>query len=604
MKFHIVTKIKCSKIKIEMMTKQVKELKADKYLTWIPTNARIDKTYCGIGGTTAELRAKRNSIILMPSFRATQQKTTNVSNLYNVDELYGIYGGHNDIDGLMNYLNSDVTYKKVIMTMSRKSLTILMKVAELFPEIFSYNLLLDEVDQIQDDGFWREDLTLCYDLVSIWKQKAFLDKTNGSVSVISATGVDLISFESISKLPLWKIPSQENRNNFPVNIIETKEVEAVAATLINESSSNRNFIFYNNVDGSKRIIEAIDKKNRSRIYCGVGSENKAREYYSTDLNNFIEYNFFTRAYFRAVDFNDNGEVFIITDPNSLHAGLTVEDIVQAIGRIRKTIKKVTIIMDTKENKSKLKDMPLEKVQQWFRDIANQHLGIMRSLDAMGELTDSYYEKIEAVRKNLKGDFVINWAWVEGKVKNAKFDNVAYESIDNMEKALHKYDIKTSVIDEPIITYRTVREEEDWKSIINFVLEVINKDTAGSTLLLSNFNDNEQLILEGFNKLGVDVVKKTESKYKLKELIKEFDTKDRKESVGITVANKIEPNIFIPNKELKNLLQEIYNLKGYESKAKATDLKDFFLNVKATFGYVNGRKTRGMIVSNPKYKITK
>lgn len=568
------------------------------YLTEIPTNARINKRYTGIGGTTAELTAKRNSVILMPSFKAVKDKSNKPSPLYDIKSLYGVYGGHNEVRDLVNFISTTidgVEYKKIILTMSAKSITTLLKAAEYCPEIYTYNLLLDEVDQIVDDGCWRNDLELCYDLVKLWRR--------GTVTVISATGINNIMFEPIAKLDLYEVESIKGRLSYPIDLIVDEDLESMAATIADKSDDEHIFIFYNNVQGSKRIISSLlqnDPTADCRIYCSDGSKNKAGGYYSNDTTSFGKYNFCTKAYFRAIDFNVSGEVITITDPNSLHSSLSVEDIVQCPGRIRITINKLSIIMNTKEMKTS--NYTREALKEFFISLANQDLGGITTLDSMGLLTQSYLDSKESVRKDLKGNHVICYSWIEGMIKS-KFDKLAHTSAKEMKKALKIYDFNANIT---LVNtaLKVISEKLDWAEQIEFVVEVLKK-TEGRLFLQHNFDDNHSLIFKGITLLGEDVTKECKNKSQLRNKVVTFEQKTKfAKEIGIMLSKRLMGLTEISSKEAKIVIGDIFKMVGYKATAKASLLSDYFSGVEERSRKVEGKKFKVYTIGAPKYKIVR
>lgn len=89
-----------------------KTIKVDKlYLSelWdkLPSNVLLNKGVTGCGGTYVELNSKRNSVILVPTIELAKNKEK--------DDYLVVYGKVEDYK-IVNYLNSDIKYKKIIGT--------------------------------------------------------------------------------------------------------------------------------------------------------------------------------------------------------------------------------------------------------------------------------------------------------------------------------------------------------------------------------------------------------------------------------------------------------------------------------------------------------
>lgn len=578
------------------------ELEAGLYLKTLPTYARIDKTYTGVGGTTAEQLAERDSIIMMPSLNAVFEKVNTPSTLYDIEEVHGVYGGHNDYSDLVEYITSGTKFKKLYMTMSKKSIQMLRRLYGDYPHVFKYNLLLDEIDEIPENGAWRTDLSMCYNLVTKWKQMA-AEGSGGSVSVISATGMDFIQHPSIKNLPYYKVSHQKGRNDFPVEVIESNDVETTLANLLGTTDSVRNFVFYNAVQDTLNLITALGIESESKVFCGNSSASRVGHLYSRDFTNFSKFNFCTSANFRSVNFNSGGKVFVVTDATSINARLSITDIVQAIGRLRTNNKKVTIIMRTKEQKNRI-EQSIDTIVSFYRDIANQILGIAKAYELTGDLTEHFIDIHDEIMVD-NGKLQINWAWIEGKVKERVEDRPAHESVEKLIRVLAKYDINATQGNPPKSSIDVPpAEKADWSELTSHVVSVLETDEGAKGVWEGRWNDTEAIIAESYKTLGRQATLGSKSKTDLKSKLVEYKTKGAIENVGISLANKLRPGVFYTSKEAKNILKEIYKLKGYARTAKTTDLSDFFMDVKTTHRRVEGKTARGVIVSSPIYRITK
>ena len=87
----------------------------------------------------------------------------------------------------------------------------------------------------------------------------------------------------------------------------------------------------------------------------------------------------------------------------------------------------------------------------------------------------------------------------------------------------------------------------------------------------------------------------------RELLKQLDISNEYKIVKM-IKECIAPHIALPIVTIKAKLQEIYNTVGIEKKAKATDLKYWFV-IKGTTKNIKGRNTACIMIINDKFVRT-
>ena len=112
----------------------------------LPTHRLINKGITGCGGTTVELKAERNSIILCPTRNLVTSKS---------DEDYLGITGDTSNKAIKDYIYSEIKYKKLIATYDSLS-----RIMEIVPNYSEYFLLVDEYHLLFNDYSFRSDVIL------------------------------------------------------------------------------------------------------------------------------------------------------------------------------------------------------------------------------------------------------------------------------------------------------------------------------------------------------------------------------------------------------------------------------------------------------------
>ena len=129
------------KIKIPKGIKFLNEVYQD-----TPSHKLINKGITGCGGTTVELKSKRNSIILCPTKNLVTSKAT--------QDYLGVTGD-TAISTIKNYIYSSIPYKKIIATYDA-----LPRLMSIIPNYSEYFLLIDEYHLLFNDYSFRSDAIL------------------------------------------------------------------------------------------------------------------------------------------------------------------------------------------------------------------------------------------------------------------------------------------------------------------------------------------------------------------------------------------------------------------------------------------------------------
>jgi len=153
----------------------------------------IDKRVTGIGGTTLELKSKRNSIIVEPLRSIAASKAyEDKDNLIYIGSAFGPYKNRISQNKILNYLKSNKpAYKKFLVVADSLPDLITTLHRELGDDMYNtFFLLLDEIDSFQLDSTFRGSLETCMD---IYKKFNYLNRAVISATLLKFSDPDLIN---------------------------------------------------------------------------------------------------------------------------------------------------------------------------------------------------------------------------------------------------------------------------------------------------------------------------------------------------------------------------------------------------------------------------
>ncbi|MEN0054472.1 MAG: hypothetical protein AAGC65_12435 [Mucilaginibacter sp.] len=306
----------------------------------IPNNCILHKEITGCGATSSELFTERNSIIIVPHVPVIKAKQRAHNDKYGAEaQILGIYKGVDDIQ-IENYLNSKAIYKKLITTPEGFKKILRVFTNDIESLLKEYFLLFDECERIITDVSYRGAITAPIEWFIKFENKA----------LVSATPLDF-SHPVLASMNHYKIlPEYDYRKQIKVigtnNIIESLERQ------LPEEPEKPVFLFINSTNCIIDIVNTLNLKDRSYVYCGDKSvakltANKFRRASSElDLSNLSKYNFLTSRYFSALDIelDYQPDVVLVTDVHTAeHSILDVHtEIIQIAGRFRRGINGITL----------------------------------------------------------------------------------------------------------------------------------------------------------------------------------------------------------------------------------------------------------------------
>lgn len=376
----------------------------------------IDKRATGIGATTLELKAQRNSIIVVPtkSLAITKHLSPDFINcsLYvgsrlTVTEANGV---KRTIQGtgprkIREFLSNDsVQYKKFIVVADS-----LPKVLRVIGEVnySNYFLMIDEVDVLQSDSTFRKSLPVVLDYYFKFPKK--------NRALVSATIREFShpKLENETKIVI----QQEDAPRRNIKTIHSYEIAVTVRNKIEEILENPEYrdqkivIALNSLDAIWEVIMLLKQEYRNENICGIlcseRSIKKAERYFTELVNGALnkKITFLTCAYFVGVDIQDSFHLISASSWKKIYTLLSPEKIIQIAGRCRKphSLHSDTIIYDT-SNSSASERINAKRYIQNTESKVDALLKLFQSADRLATndtLKELFRNVKEAIAENVK-----------------------------------------------------------------------------------------------------------------------------------------------------------------------------------------------------------
>lgn len=310
----------------------------DQVLSAIPTNTILDKTICGCGATTLEIKSDRHSIIIEPNVPVILGKCKVYPNMLGVTEEV-------DTKQIIAYLNDNWNdgHHKIMTTPEG-----FVKVAKAIRSVNlslheDFFLLFDECEKVVQDSAFRKKIILPLDDFFRCKGKA----------MVSATPVEFMDprFDTFTKIKI--VPDYDYKA--PISLHPTNNVCHALKQVVEENveQDQKVFVFCNSPKLIRSYIEQLNIKDESNIYCSEDSAEKQQELsfvnsfsaLPEDGENsaFNKYNFLTSRFYSAVDIKLSYKPVVIMITDVFGAKYTkidpLTEAVQIIGRFRNGFEK-------------------------------------------------------------------------------------------------------------------------------------------------------------------------------------------------------------------------------------------------------------------------
>ena len=403
----------------------------------------IDKKITGIGGTTVELQAKRNSIIVEPLKAIASSKAAQNSHFLYVGSPISIYKKTTSIEDIKKYHQDDeIEFKKIIVVADSLPKVIQALGEDIFDQYF---LVLDEIDSFQCDSTYRDSMETCLDYYKKFEPT--------SRCMITATMLEFSDPDL--KEEALTILDYKNPETRDIKIVKTNTIRAVVATLILEKVkvNEKVVIAYNSIDSVFDIIDILTKKfnidkSEIRIMCSRSNRKKAGDFFGEISAETLPAKivFLTSAYFTGVDINESYHSIAISNSNLPFTLLSDHKLKQIAGRCRNGLLSETIIYNTQYTEEEV----------WYKisdlvKLGKQYIAKMQCFDSQyndDQLLKAKLESIQTilyqhsdfkgyrlVRKNINNERVISFFNIDAFLEAQRIENEIYSKAEQLPSLL-------------------------------------------------------------------------------------------------------------------------------------------------------------------------
>lgn len=297
----------------------------------LPSKCLFNKGITGCGGTTLEIEAKRDSIILVPNINLVLNKC------YVYPNLIGVYGETSKIE-FSNKLDKH-SFNKIIATYDA-----LPKLIDWIGNtIYDYFLLIDEYHILFNSYSFR------YIPISFILQN--YQKFHDYCFMTATPLADYNILEEIKNLPQIEV---EWEAAIPVNVT-LKNTYFTSKELVEIINSTKNddfnwHIFINSINTIRSVINKMEVTDY-RTICSKEAASKDKNKNTGKLkvqsinSKVCKVNFYTATAFEGVDIYDpKGKTIVISDTNIAQSLVDISTLfIQICGRLRDSIYKNEVI---------------------------------------------------------------------------------------------------------------------------------------------------------------------------------------------------------------------------------------------------------------------
>lgn len=293
----------------------------------------VEKNHTGIGATSLELNAKRNSIIVQPLKVTASLKASKSSDYYYVGSPTTNHPKPFDSKELEKYLhNPTIKFKKIIIVAdSLKKLMMLLKEEE--KDL--YFLMIDESDSFQLDSTFRPSMEMCYKVYKGFKKE--------NRCMVTATPINFCDpYLADESIVIFKYEEEDKRT---INLTYTNDNIALciikAKQLLDENPGEKIVVALNNVALLKEIADELVNKgvasDEITVLCSATNKKKAGMYTKNELENDrlpTLVNLITSAYYTGYDIDERYHLLVLIDGKNKLNQLSTNKLKQIVGRCR------------------------------------------------------------------------------------------------------------------------------------------------------------------------------------------------------------------------------------------------------------------------------
>lgn len=552
------------------------------FLEELPDNGFLNKVLTGCGNTFLALTNKRNYVIAVPYISLIRNK------LASNPTALGVWGDTKDSQ-IIEYLNSDIEYKKILVTYDS-----LARITKMINPL-EYKILIDEAHKLIDSAAFRTNAVETV-LENYTKYSSYCFATATPVK----DKYQLPELVNIQKYEIkWENISKVNIEYSIYDKDLNKRIAILIIKFLNGELEGNPYFFINSVTSIIQIIKELkkagyDDHNLYKIICGDNDKNLVKIQKALGQKYKIEFTtdslkritFCTATLFEGSDIYDqDGVTYIVTDGTK---DFTKYDVLttlpQIIGRLRDSKYKDTVyVIQTKSYYFS------------YTSIEEFEVEVRKQLEQAGEVieflrTCTNPKLSEPVRESAKYDIYILERNDTLKVNTSAL----YCEMHNYDALHTKYYYKDYAVDgdEAVVNingiphnFKKANEELNIEGLNKLRL---SKKPSFKDLCIDYIKCKEEnvptqirdielefpVIKRAYEELGAEKMKALNYRKNFieDELLANSELDNSQKIVGML---KFRVGELVPKKEIKMKLQAIYNQLHIKKTAKATDLSQWY-----------------------------
>lgn len=507
----------------------------------------VDKGSTGIGATTCELQAPRNSVIVVPTKALAYNKALKHHCLY-VGGPTGKVTKKIKKEDIQKYCSETSGYKKIIVVADSIS-----KVIEAIgPTVYKdYFLMIDEIDSFQSEVNYRPKLEESIEYFLQFKHGCVVSATIREFTdpKLQIKDKHIIKYKTENKGKLIVYNSNVNTVDTLIHLVKEYDGEK-DDRIKNHGEDIKIVIAYNSVESIMTVISHLDPdiQSRCKVLCSEKSSEKTSyngiNYFGELIDDKLPgtINFMTSAYYVGLDINESYFPLLANDGTLPHTLISPEKLEQIIGRCRVTKQSPRIIYDKNtifvseltENELIAKaNMQISGLQMILDSRSDENLSGDKLIKAVEELMPGL--GVPLVKLNKANRLEISHLAIDNELIQQNVKNVLYRSYDEfkntIEKKGYEIEIKNKYLDSEldISKIRKYNEEKEGKSEEikrKFIKDIKNEDFVDLNKYLKSITGEKlwRYYMAMTSDLGdIQIAENIEKYYLNKKTTKEMDS---------------------------------------------------------------------------------
>lgn len=569
----------------------------------LPINCFFNKVLCGAGGTHLSLSNKNPYIILVPT---TELILSKKENTYPTEVMY-VYGDVK-IEEIIKYIDSNGN--KIMSTYHS-----LHKVIKAFEASLKstkdFQLLVDEAHMLtegDDKDFMHNEINYILQSYSMFKSYCFMTATPFPRECFPDQIKDInyiTAYWNPNVITVTKINAQHIPNKF------IDYVTKIALDHLSGAKVGNAYFFYNSVEAITQVCYRLLKaklctEEDIRIIAADRNNNYIHKYVSKDLHiqsvvsEKKKLNFLTSKAFEGCDlYDEDGVVYICADARKRHSRLEIHTkLPQIVNRIRdsKYNNQVNLLytksfISTNISKEEFINETNEAICK-----AEYQASQIRAMDDITKelLNTDMLETSEYFTKDLEGNYIVNRNAGKRAIALWEAANQTY-SIFKSEKEIDKVEVRSPLIELMFNGGNTTEfklpsgvekiklggKAANFKSMaLDYIKAISNKDSEQIDFI-ENYDEIFKLAHLAFkSNLESNLKAISFQRSKIESRIN-TQIKCNSENIKLALFETFKAKDIVTKSKIREIIDSLYTQEGIDKKARATDIKDYFVVVETT-----------------------